>query len=108
MAVDLKMDAFRPDYAGKMDFYLAALDDLEREPGDNPSIGLILCRDRNRVVVEYALRAMQAPIGVAGYTVTVTDVLPPGLESALPTAAEIEAEIPAAALDQDGRTDVPT
>ena len=50
-----------------MNFYLAALDDRYREPGDNPSIGLILCRERNRVVVEYALRGVDAPIGVAHY-----------------------------------------
>jgi len=57
--------AFQPEHAGKMNFYLAALDDTERQPGDGPSIGLILCRERNRVVVEYALRNVSGPIGVA-------------------------------------------
>ena len=64
IAVDLKIGAFQPEHAGKMNFYLAALDEAERQPGDGPSIGLILCRDRNRVVVEYALRNVSAPIGV--------------------------------------------
>lgn len=59
VAVDLKVGAFQPEHAGKMNFYLAALDDQEREPGENASIGLILCRERNRVVVEYALRGVQ-------------------------------------------------
>lgn len=65
VAVDLKIGAFRPEHAGKMNFYLAALDDANRDPGDNPSIGLILCRERNRIIVEYALRSVNSPIGVA-------------------------------------------
>jgi hypothetical protein len=56
-----------------MNFYLAALDDLERKPGDNPSIGLILCREHNRVVVEYALRNVDTPIGVARYHAGMAD-----------------------------------
>jgi hypothetical protein len=64
---------FRPEHAGKMNFYLAALDDLERKPGDNPSIGLILCREHNRVVVEYALRNVDTPIGVARYHAGMAD-----------------------------------
>jgi hypothetical protein len=90
VAVDLKVGAFRPEHAGKMNFYLAALDAQEREPGDNPSIGLILCRERNRVVVEYALRNVTAPIGVAEYQVMVPGTLPDDLARALPTAEEIE------------------
>jgi hypothetical protein len=78
---------------GKMNFYLAALDDTERQPGDGPSIGLILCRERNRVVVEYALRNVSGPIGVAEYRVLVADVLPAALAEALPTVAEIETGI---------------
>jgi predicted nuclease of restriction endonuclease-like (RecB) superfamily len=88
VAVELKMGAFRPEYAGKMNFYLAALDEQERQPGDGPSIGLILCRDRNRIVVEYALRHVGSPIGVAEYR-TVSEALPEGLADALPTAGEI-------------------
>jgi predicted nuclease of restriction endonuclease-like (RecB) superfamily len=90
VAVDLKIGAFQPEHAGKMNFYLAALDDQDSEPGDNPSIGLILCRERNRVVVEYALRSVSSPIGVAEYKVLLADALPASLAEALPTAEEIE------------------
>jgi predicted nuclease of restriction endonuclease-like (RecB) superfamily len=89
VAVDLKVGPFVPEHAGKMNFYLAALDDLEREPGDNPSIGLILCRTRNRVVVEYALKGVGAPIGVAGYRLLLPETLPDELARALPTEAEL-------------------
>jgi predicted nuclease of restriction endonuclease-like (RecB) superfamily len=90
VAVDLKIGAFQPEHAGKMNFYLAALDDQDREPGDNPSIGLILRRERNRVVVEYALRSVNSPIGVAEYKLLLADALPSSLAEALPTAEEIE------------------
>jgi len=90
VAVDLKIGAFQPEHAGKMNFYLAALDDQDREPGDNPSIGLILCRERNRVVVEYALRSVSSPIGVAEYKLLLADALPVSLAEALPTAEEME------------------
>jgi len=90
IAVDLKVGSFKPEHAGKMNFYLAALDDHERQPDDNPSIGLILCRERNRVVVEYALRSVSSPIGVAEYTLVVAGALPATLAKVLPTAEEIE------------------
>lgn len=90
VAVDLKIGAFQPEHAGKMNFYLAALDDIERQPGDAPSIGLILCRERNRVVVEYALRNVTGPIGVAEYRIMVANALPAALAEALPTSEEIE------------------
>lgn len=90
VAVDLKIGPFRPEHAGKMNFYLAALDDLDREPGDNPSIGLILCRDHNRVVVEYSLRGVDTPIGVARYRLMLADALPTELAEALPSLQELE------------------
>lgn len=93
VAVDLKVGAFQPEHAGKMNFYLAALDDQAREPGENASIGLILCRERNRVVVEYALRGATGPIGVAEYKVLVAGALPAAMADALPTAEEIETGI---------------
>jgi hypothetical protein len=92
VAVDLKIGAFRPEYAGKMNIYLAALDDTERDAQEAPSIGLILCRERNRLVVEYALRSIASPIGVAEYR-TVGEALPDALADALPTAIEIAASI---------------
>ena len=104
VAVDLKTGAFRPEHAGKMNFYLAALDEAERHGDDNPSIGLILCRERNRIVAEYALRTVAAPIGVAEYRTVVPDALPTGLAEVLPTTGEIEERIGRAADDEeDGR-----
>ncbi|MGQ9366145.1 PDDEXK nuclease domain-containing protein [Azospirillum sp. ST 5-10] len=90
VVIDLKMDEFAPEYAGKMQFYLTALDDLKREPYMEPSIGLILCKSRNRVVVEYALRDIAKPIGVSSYTVRVTETLPSDLAGELPTAEQFE------------------
>ena len=91
VAVELKSGAFLPEYAGKMNFYLNLLDDLVREPDENPSIGIILCADRNRVEVEYALRGIDKPVGVAGYSLT--HDLPRELAGKLPDAKQIEAEI---------------
>ena len=91
VAVDLKMGPFQPEHAGKMNFYLAALDDSDREPGDNPSIGLILCRDHNRAVVEYALRHVDAPIEVARNRLLAADGLPAAVADALPGPADLEA-----------------
>ena len=91
VAVELKSGAFLPEYAGKMNFYLNLLDDLVREPEENPSIGIILCADRNRVDVEYALRGINKPVGVAEYTLT--HDLPKELAGKLPDAKQIEAEI---------------
>ena len=90
VAVDLKTGPFQPEHAGKMNFYLSVLDDLDREPGDNPSIGLILCREHNRVVVEYALRHVDAPIGIARYRLLGANALPEALAAALPTSEELE------------------
>lgn len=92
MAVDLKIDAFQPEHAGKMSFYLAALGDRDRKPGDNPSIGLILCRERNRVVVEYALRSVSSPIGVAEYKLLVAEALPAAVAAALPSPRSFQAD----------------
>jgi len=102
IAVDLKSGSFQPEHAGKMNFYLAALDDRDREPGDNPSIGLILCRERNRVVVEYALRGVDTPIGVARYQLMLADALPAQLAEALPSSQDLE---PGMLPDAEGKHD---
>jgi hypothetical protein len=91
VVVELKIGAFQPEYAGKMSFYLSAVDEQLRGEGHQPSIGLILCKERNRVVVEYALRGMSQPIGVAEYRVT--DELPHRLRGSLPTVEELEKEL---------------
>jgi hypothetical protein len=74
-----------------MNFYLSAVDDLLRNPGDNPSIGLIICRSKVGVLAEYALRDMTKPIGLAEYRLE--DALPENLKTALPTIEELEAEL---------------
>ncbi|MBL8822276.1 MAG: DUF1016 family protein [Planctomycetia bacterium] len=91
VVIDLKTGAFKPEYAGKMNFYLSVVDDKLRHAQDAPSIGLILCQDRNRVVAEYALRGMNKPIGISEYQVT--RALPKELASSLPTIEAIEAEL---------------
>ena len=87
VAIDLKTGEFKPEQAGKMNFYLSALDDLVKAPEDNPSVGLILCRDENRTIAEYALRDMSKPIGVSEYHLC-TD-LPLDLKNALPAVEDI-------------------
>ena len=89
--VELKDGDFKPEYAGKMNFYLSAIDDLVKHPSDNPSIGLILCKSKNNVLVEYALRDMTKPIGLAQYHLT--KILPKNLKTALPTIEELESEL---------------
>jgi predicted nuclease of restriction endonuclease-like (RecB) superfamily len=92
IAIDLKIEEFKPEFAGKMNFYLSAMDDLLRQPEDQPSLGLILCKERNRLVVEYALRDMSKPMGVAAYRLT--QALPERLQSELPTAEDLVRELP--------------
>ncbi|OYV68418.1 MAG: hypothetical protein B7Z74_08355, partial [Deltaproteobacteria bacterium 21-66-5] len=91
VVIDLKTGAFKAEYAGKMNLYLSAIDDQLRHPTDSPTIGLILCQGRNRVVAEYALRGMTQPIGVSQYELTRD--LPRELQSSLPSIDEIEAEL---------------
>jgi predicted nuclease of restriction endonuclease-like (RecB) superfamily len=96
VVIDLKMKAFEPEFAGKMNFYLSAVDDQLRHDDDQPSIGLLLCKERDHLTVEYALRDLKKPIGVAQWQTKLVESLPKKLKGSLPTVAEIEAE-----LDQD-------
>lgn len=93
VVVELKATAFTPEHAGKMNFYLSAVDDLLKHCDDQPSIGLLLCRSRNRVQVEYALRDIRKPIGVAEWETKLVEKLPEDLKGSLPTVEEIEAEL---------------
>jgi YhcG PDDEXK nuclease domain len=79
---ELKVEEFQPEFAGKMNFYLSAVDDALRHPDDQPSIGIILCKGRNHIVVEYALRDTSKPMGVAQYTLS--HAWPPQLQRELP------------------------
>lgn len=93
VVIDIKIGEFQPEFAGKMNFYLSAVDDLLRHKNDQPSIGVILCKAKNKVIVEYALRDNRKPIGVSGYKLT--ESLPKKLKGSLPTVEEIEAELKA-------------
>lgn len=95
VVIDLKMKSFKPADAGQMNFYLSAVDDLLRHAGDQPSIGIILCKTKNRFVAEYALRDVQKPIGVSDFQLT--SALPERLQGSLPTIEELEAELSALA-----------
>ena len=100
VVVDLKMKAFEPEFAGKMNFYLSAVNDLLRHPDDQPSIGIILCKTRDRFVAEYALRDINKPIGISEYRLA--ESLPEKLKGSLPTIEELESELGAAsAKEQD-------
>jgi hypothetical protein len=91
VVVDLKAKAFQPEFAGKMDFYLAAVGDLLRHPDDQPSIGLIICKTKDRVIAEYALKNFKAPIGVSEYTLA--ESLPQTLKGRLPSVEELKNEL---------------
>jgi predicted nuclease of restriction endonuclease-like (RecB) superfamily len=88
VVINLKAEDFKPEFGGKMNFYLSAIDDLLRHPDDRPSIGMILCKSKNKVVAEYALRDLRKPVGVSEYRVT--SELPKQLRNGLPTIEELE------------------
>ena len=104
IVIDLKAREFTPEAAGKMNFYLSAVDDRYRQPGDQPSIGLILCREKNRIVAEYALRDVQKPIGVSGYVTRLVETLPKTFKGAIPTIAEIESGLSGAPVPPPKKT----
>jgi predicted nuclease of restriction endonuclease-like (RecB) superfamily len=87
VAIELKIDEFRPEYAGKMNFYLSVLNDTVRKAHEQPSIGIIICQSKNRTVVEFALRDVNKPIGVATYTYS--DTLPSDLRPFFPSNEEL-------------------
>lgn len=90
IVIELKKGDFKPEYAGKMNFYCSVVDDLLRNENDQPTIGLILCQTKDRILAEYSLRDINKPIGVSEYELT--RALPDSLKSSLPTVEEIEAE----------------
>ncbi len=91
VVIDLKVVEFEPEFAGKMNFYLSVVDDQIKTAEDQPTIGIILCKNKNKLEVEYALQGMGKPIGVSEYTVT--QALPAELKSTLPTVEEFENEL---------------
>ena len=92
VVIDLKMKKFTPADAGQMNYYLSAVDDLMRHPSDAPTIGLILCKSKDRIKAEYALRDINKPIGVSEWQTKLVESLPETLKGSLPSIEEIEAE----------------
>lgn len=90
MVIELKNTSFKPEYTGKLNFYLSAVDSLIKMEDDNPTIGLLLCREKDGIEAEFALRDIQKPIGISEYILT--KKLPDNLKSSLPTIEEIEKE----------------
>lgn len=101
VVVELKNRKFIPEYAGKLNFYLSAVDSLLKRADDQPTIGLLLCRDKNNIEVEFALRDMNKPMGVSEYTLVAA--LPDNLRGALPTVEEIESELKRSEGETDER-----
>jgi predicted nuclease of restriction endonuclease-like (RecB) superfamily len=105
VVIELKPGEFEPEYAGKMNFYLSAVDDQLRHAADGPSIGIILCKSRNRLIVEYALRDLNKPMSVSEYLLNLVPELPAPLSGSLPTVEELEgleAELEEGGTEEDG------
>ncbi len=92
VVVELKIGPFSPEHAGKLNFYLSAVDDTMRHAADQPTIGILLCKEKRDVVVEYALRDLSKPIGVATWETRLVESLPDKLQGRLPSIEELEAE----------------
>ena len=93
VVVELKAVPFDPAFVGQLNLYLSAADDLLRHADDQPTIGLLLCRGKHKIVVEYALRHLKRPVGVAQWETQLVEKLPKALKGSLPTVEEIEAEL---------------
>ncbi len=93
VVVEPKAVPFKPEFLGKLNVYLSAVDDLLRHGDDKPTIGLLLVKQKNRVLVEYALRGLRKPVGVANWETRLTRTLPRDLAASLPSIEEIEAEL---------------
>jgi len=93
VVIYLKVEAFKPEFSGKMSFYVSAVDDLLRHRDDMPTIGIILCKNKKQKIVEYALRDMNKPIGISTYQLR--EALPEQLQGSLPTIEQLEAELEA-------------
>ncbi len=91
VVIELKNKKFIPEYAGKLNFYISAVDSLLKKENDNPTIGILLCRDKNNIEAEFALRDINKPMGVSEFELT--EVLPDNLKNSLPTIEEFEAEL---------------
>lgn len=102
VVIELKATKFEPGFLGTLGMYMSAVDDLLAQPGDEPTIGLLLCKAKNAVVAEYALRGYKSPIGVAEWATELNESLPADLAGGLPTIDELEAELAATTDDPLG------
>ncbi|MFL6194150.1 MAG: YhcG family protein [Thermoanaerobaculia bacterium] len=93
VVIEIKAVPFQPEFVGKLGFYLAAVDAQLRHGDDQPSIGLLLCKSKNHLIVEYALRDLKRPIGVADWETRLVGSLPEELQGSLPTVEQLEAEL---------------
>lgn len=93
IVVELKAEEFDAQNLGQINLYLSAVDSLLRHPGDQPTIGLLLCKSKDNFVAEYALRDIKKPIGISSYTTKLVESLPKNFKGSLPTIEEIEAEL---------------
>ncbi|MFY7992074.1 MAG: PDDEXK nuclease domain-containing protein [Bacteriovoracaceae bacterium] len=91
VVVELKADKFKPEYAGQLNFYLTAVDKQLKTPEDNPTIGILLCKTKNKVVAEYALKDISKPMGISEYRIG--DAIPEKIKTALPSIEELEQEL---------------
>ncbi len=100
VVIELKAGVFKPEYAGKLNFYLTAVDELIKRPDDNPSIGIILCKGKKKTTAEYALKNIHSPVGVATYETTTS--LPESLKEQLPDIKELEEQLQGIRPEVDG------
>ncbi len=91
MVIEFKKGKFKPEYAGKLNFYLSVEDDKIRHPADQPTIGLLICQDKNKIVAEYTLKDINKPIGISEYQLT--NAIPENFKGSLPTIEESEKEL---------------
>jgi predicted nuclease of restriction endonuclease-like (RecB) superfamily len=99
VVIELKAGKFKPEYAGKLNFYLSAVDSQLKRTEDNPSIGIVLCRKKDKIEVEYSLRDIKKPIGISAYLLSKT--IPENLISKLPTVSELEDELASRLFEQE-------
>jgi predicted nuclease of restriction endonuclease-like (RecB) superfamily len=97
VVIDLKVEAFKPEFSGKMNFYVSAVDDLLKHRDDMPTIGMILCKNKKQKIVQYALRDLNKPIGISTYQLR--EALPEQLQGSLPTVEQLEAELEAVEIE---------
>ncbi len=103
IVIDLKMGEFEPQHSGQMSFYVAAVDNLLRRDRDDPTIGIILCKSKDKTTVEFALQGSQQPIGVSSYQLQ--SQLPPQLQNNLPTVEQLEMELASAVENVEDNTE---